>query len=169
MWRRGPGVLVAVLLSLAVCAPGAGNAQDDGTKRRDVDLVLRVTGMDTKGSAKHQFDEFRASGSPFGASTVTTWTKRSERDADTKHPRFDLENDEGWIKGSMTVKRRYIKTTRTSQKVEYDGEGAIEDGGPARGKYRGAKGVIESFEGVITCRTSGRCSGTLRMRGWVRY
>ncbi|MFA9272593.1 MAG: hypothetical protein ACEQSX_17945 [Baekduiaceae bacterium] len=169
MWRRGLGSLVLLLVGLALLAPGAGNAQDEDTKRRDVDLVLRVKGMDTRGNAKYQFDEFRASGSPFGASDVTTWTKRSERDSDIKHPRFDLENDEGWIKGSLRVERRYLKTTKTSQKVEYDGEGAIEDGGPARSKYGGAKGVIESFTGVITCRSSGRCTGTLRMRGWVRY
>lgn len=169
MWRRGLGFLIVTVVSLAVLAPSAGRAQDDDSKRRDIDLVLRVKGMDTRGSTKYQFDEFRASGSPFGASDVTTWTKRSERDSDIKHPRFDLENDEGWVKGSLRVERRYLKTTRTSQKVEYDGEGAIEDGGPARSKYGGAKGVIESFEGVITCRSSGRCTGTLRMRGWVRY
>lgn len=168
MVRRALRLLVAALAGLAVVVPSTGMAQDDERPRFEVDMVLRVTDVDTRGSAKFQYDEFRADGSPFGASDVTTWTKRSERTSERQHPRFEIESDAGWVKGLLTVDKTYLKTTRTYQRIEYDGEGAIEDGGPARTRYGGAYGQIESFRGILTCRASGRCTGTIRMRGYVR-
>lgn len=166
--RQARCSISVALAGLLAMAPSAGLAQDEERARYAVDMVLRVTDVDTRGSAKYQFDEFRADGSPFGASDVTTWTKRSERRSERQHPRFEIESEAGWVKGLLTVDKTYLKTTRTYQRIEYDGEGAIEDGGPARTRYGGAYGQIESFRGILTCRASGRCTGTIRMRGYVR-
>ncbi|MBJ7329107.1 MAG: hypothetical protein JHC95_04360 [Solirubrobacteraceae bacterium] len=165
---RAALAFLLVTVGAAALAPGS-LAQDDDTKRRELTMVLKVTGVDTRANPTLQFDEFNADGSPFGASEVRTWTKRSERDDDEIHPRFDLKNDVGWIKGSLTIDRSYVETTRRSQTMKYEGEGAIEDGGPARTKYRDAKGVIEGFNGTIKCTSSGKCTGRIRMTGWVRY
>ncbi len=168
MVRSALCLVVVAFAGFAVLAPSVGTAQDDERPRLAVDMVLRVTDVDTRGSSKFQYDEFRADGSPFGASDVTTWTKRSERSSERQHPRFEIESEAGWVKGLLTVDKTYLKTTRTYQRIEYDGEGAIEDGGPASTRYGGAYGQIESFHGTLTCRASGRCTGTIRMRGYVR-
>lgn len=166
--RRVLRLALLALVALAAVATDAGVAQEEERERYEIDMVLRVKDVDTNAHPKYQFDEFRADGSPFGASDVTTRTKRSERGSDRQHPRFEIESEAGWVKGELIVDRRYLKTTRTYQRIAYDGEGAIADGGPARTRYGGAYGRIDSFRGTLTCRASGRCTGSIRMRGSVR-
>lgn len=116
-----------------------------------------------------QVDTFRAYGRPFGRSTATTITPGRDRDRDFKHPKFEIEpKTGGWVKGELAVEKTYLRTTATSQKARYEGSGSITDGS-SRSKYFDAKGRITRFSGVVTCYSSGRCSGSITVRGWAEY
>lgn len=161
-------VLAALALSVMLAASVPTSvAQDPSVKKRTLRMTWSVTKANDRSTAG-QLDRFAATGKPFGTSKASTVTKNAERGLDVVHPSFEIENKKGWVAGTLTIKKTYLKTTKTYQRTRYEGTGTI-DRGSSSSPYALARGKITSFSGVITCRTSGKCTGELEVTGSVSY
>jgi hypothetical protein len=162
---------VAMLMALITAGAEAGKS---GQTRHKLEMTWTVKKVDAGHSPRFQLDTFNTTGKPFGKSEASTMTKASEDDDDRKHPKFEIEkftpeSRKGWVRGSLIVDRDYLKTRTGYQKIEYDGQGAIESGS-SRSIYSGAVGRITDFYGIITCYVkSRRCTGSIKVTGYVYY
>ena len=157
--------LLLALTGLALVVPG-GFARE-APKRHDLQMTWTVKKANA-GYSKDQLDEFTGEGTPFGTSRVTTVTPAAERQQDHKHPRLEIENKRGWVAGKLDITKTVLKTTKTYQKVRYEGTGTITHGSSSS-RYNGAEGKLTSVMGTTVCRSSGSCTGTFTVEGWVRY
>src|SRR6266498_638252 len=84
-----------------VAATCAADAQ--ARKKRTLSMTWTVADVNvTRSSRGNQLDRFTATGKPFGSSEATTVTRADERTEDRKNPRFKLENEHGWIQGTLS-------------------------------------------------------------------
>lgn len=162
---------VAVLMAVTAAGAEAGDKQT----RHTLDMTWTVDKVDAGYSSKFQLDRFNTTGKPFGKAEASTKTRANELQLDHKHPTFEIEkktgpvSKRGWVSGSLILDREYLKTTKSLQKTQYDGEGAIQHGS-SRSIYSGAVGRITDFHGVVTCYAkSKRCTGSIKVKGYVYY
>lgn len=164
-------VVTAAALSAAVPAQSVSGTATAGKQRRHtIDMTWQPTRSVRKSGV--QFDHFKVTGTPWSTARAATRTDLSQVGDDTRTPTFGLfaparvkAPDIIQGDGRLGVEVDVLRTTRTSQTTAYRGEGVIRDS-DRPSEYGG---VITSLRGRVTCYASGRCVGSLRLKGYIDY
>lgn len=171
--RVATAVAAATAVALATAVPAqsvSGTATAGKQRRHTIDMTWTPTRSVRKGGV--QFDHFTVTGKPWSTARAATRTPLSQVGDDTRTPTFALfaparvrAPDISQGDGRLGVEVDVLRTTRTSQTTAYRGEGVLRDS-DRPSEY---DGVITSLRGRVTCYVSGRCVGSLRLKGYINY
>lgn len=169
---RTTGVTLSILAVVALAGVTAEDGLAAKQKRRAVSMTLHPVSSYRSKQGEGRTDTFRAVGTPFGTVTINADTPESDLQEDFKHVRFALFpfRKHYVAHGVLAIHTRYLKTTSSYQTTSYKGTGtfALEPEDNETINYY--SGLITSFAGVSTCYyRSGRCTGTIVMKGTIKY